>query len=276
MPNSTIEPVRDNGAATDADNCRIQVGSETKCPKSATDDMPVEAVSLVRGGKLDLGIRCARPVDLPAVLELIDEAKLWLPSKYTDQWSKDWADQEGRKRSDRVRDSLTQETTWIVTVTYKKQTYAVATVTIEPNGNPLVWDRPGDLDAAAVYLSRLVVARKFADLKIGSALLNWACAHAWQRHRAELVRIDVWTRNFALHEYYRAQGFRWQGYCSDPIYPSRARFQRSTSKKRRFAPRILGPFDTRTGNYPLRSGLSGGRGRGCPGRMSLRGRATSC
>lgn len=49
MPNSTIEPVRDNGAATDADNCRIQVGSETKCPKSATDDMPVEAVSLVRG-----------------------------------------------------------------------------------------------------------------------------------------------------------------------------------------------------------------------------------
>lgn len=152
----------------------------------------------------------------------------------------------------------------------------MATVTIEPNGNPLVWDRPGDLDAAAVYLSRLVVARKFADLKIGSALLNWACAHAWQRHRAELVRIDVWTRNFALHEYYRAQGFRWQGYCSDPIYPSRARFQRSTSKKRRFAPRILGPFDTRTGNYPLRSGLSGGRGRGCPGRMSLRGRATSC
>ena len=67
-------------------------------------------------------------------MELIDEAKLWLPTKFTDQWSKDWADQKGRKRSDRVQDSLAQETTWIVTVTHEKQTYAVATVTIEPKG----------------------------------------------------------------------------------------------------------------------------------------------
>ena len=168
MPNSTIEPVRDNGTATDADNCIIQAGSETQCPKSATDDMPEKVISLLRRGKLDLNIRCARVVDLPAVLELIDEAKLWLPSKYTDQWSKDWVDQKGRKRIERVQDSLTQEMTWIVTVTYEKQPYAVATVTIEPNGNPLVWDRPGDLEDSAAYLSRLVVARRFAGLRIGT------------------------------------------------------------------------------------------------------------
>jgi ribosomal protein S18 acetylase RimI-like enzyme len=242
MPNSTIEPVRDNGAATDAERFAMQVGSEPQCPISATDDMPEDVVGLVRRGKLDLDIRCAAPADLPAVLELINEAKLWLPSKYTDQWSKDWSDQNGRKRSDRVQDSLAQGTTWIVTVTYKKQPYAVATVTIEPNGSPLVWDRPGDLDdSAAAYLSRLVVARRFAGLKIGTSLLNWACDHARRRYQADLVRIDVWTRNFALHKYYRAQGFRWQGYCSDPLYPSRARFQRSTSRKSRFAPRILSP-----------------------------------
>jgi ribosomal protein S18 acetylase RimI-like enzyme len=240
MPNSTIEPVRDNGAATDADNCAIQAGSEAKCPKPATDDMPEEIVSLVRRKNLDLNIRCARPVDLPAVLELIDEAKLWLPSKYTDQWSKDWADQKGRKRNERVQDSLAQETTWIVTVTYEEQPYAVATVTIEPNGNPLVWDRQGDLDDSAAYLSRLVVARRFAGLRIGTSLLNWACDHARRRYRAELLRIDVWTRNSALHEYYRAQHFRWQGYCRDTSYTSRARFQRFTRKKTRRAPRIAG------------------------------------
>ena len=243
MPNLTRESVRDTAAATVEDNCVAQVEPGPQCPKSATDDMPEEVVSLVRRGQLDLNIRCALPRHQPAVLELIDEAKLWLPSKYTDQWSKDWADQKGRKRSDRVQASLAQGTTWIVTVTHEKQTYAVATVTIEPKANPLVWDRPGDLDDSAVYLSRLVVARRFAGLRIGAALLNWACDHARHRYQAELVRIDVWTRNFALHNYYRARGFLWQGYCRDTFYTSRARFQRSTSKKIRRAPRILSSFD---------------------------------
>ena len=244
MPNSTTKPVRDNGAVTFEDNCTMQLGPQPPCPKPATDDMPEGVVSLVRKGKLDLDIRCADPDDLPAVLELIDEAKLWLPTKFTDQWSKDWADQNGRKRSDRVQDSLAQETTWIVTVTHEKQTYAVATVTIEPNRNPLVWGRPGDLDASAVYLSRLVVARRFSDLKIGAGLLNWVCDHARRRYQAKLIRIDVWTWNSALHNYYRAQGFRSQGLCADLSYPSRARFQRSTSRKTRRTPRILAAFGT--------------------------------
>jgi len=239
MPNSTIERRRDDIDVTVADTCAAPAEAGPQCPVSATDEMPDEIVGLVRRGQLDLDIRCARVADLPAVLELIDEAKLWLPGKYTDQWSKDWADQKGRKRSDRVKASLAQGTTWIVTVTHKNQTYAVATVTIEHAGNPLVWDRPGDLDASAVYLSRLVVARKFAGLKIGTALLNWACDHARYRYDAELVRIDVWTRNFALHSYYRDQGFRWQGYCDNEDYPSRARFQRSTSRKLRRAPQII-------------------------------------
>ena len=243
MPNLTRESVRDTAAATVEDNCVAQVEPGPQCPKSATDDMPEEVVSLVRRGNLSLDIRRAVDGDLPTVLELIDEAKLWLPSKYTDQWSKDWADQKGRKRSDRVQASLAQGTTWIVTVTHEKQTYAVATVTIDPKANPLVWDRPGDLDDSAVYLSRLVVARRFAGLRIGAALLNWACDHARHRYQAELVRIDVWTRNFALHNYYRARGFLWQGYCRDTFYTSRARFQRSTSKKIRRAPRILSSFN---------------------------------
>jgi ribosomal protein S18 acetylase RimI-like enzyme len=252
MPNSTREPLGHDGAASDADGCPRLVDREpqrpmsaraAQRPMSATDDMAEEIVCRVRRGQLKLDIRSAVSNDQAAVLELIDEAKLWLPSKFTDQWSKDWADQQGRKRSDRVQDSLTQGTTWIVTVTYENQSYAVATVTIEPQGNPLVWDRPGDLDDSAVYLSRLVVARRFAGLKIGTAVLNWACDHARNRHQAKLVRIDVWTRNFVLHKYYRAQGFRWQGYCQDKFYPSRARFQRSANKKIRRAPLLNQPSD---------------------------------
>jgi GNAT superfamily N-acetyltransferase len=239
MPNSAIEPVRNIGAAMTADSCTARVEPEPRYPGPVTYEMPEEVVSLVRKGKLTLDITCAVGKDQPAVLELIDEAKLWLPSKHTDQWSKDWADQKGQKRSDRVQDSLAQGTTWIVTVTYREQPYTVATVTIEPNASPMVWDRPGDLNDSAIYLSRLVVARRFTGLKVGAALLNWASDHARRRCQADLVRIDVWTRNFALHKYYQAQGFRWQGWCADQSYPSRARFQRPTSRKVRRTPRLL-------------------------------------
>jgi GNAT superfamily N-acetyltransferase len=238
MPNSTIESAPGTGAVTAENDHTTLTAPEPQRPQSATDDMPDEVVSLVRKGQLKLDIRCAGRRDLPVVLEFIDEAKLWLPGKFTDQWSKDWADDKGHKRSDRAEASLTQGTTWIATVTYKSVTWAVATVTIEPRGNPLVWDRPGDLDDSAVYLSRLVVARRFAGLKIGSAVLNWACDYARHRYQAQLVRIDVWTRNFALHKYYREQNFRWQGYCDNTSYPSRARFQRSTNKKVRRTPQI--------------------------------------
>jgi GNAT superfamily N-acetyltransferase len=230
MPNLMTEPSGNIGAAT-FDNCMVPAKHGPWCPRPAADDTPEEVVSLIRKDKLSLRIELAGCSDLAAVMELIDEAKLWLPRKFTDQWSKDWADQHGRKRGDRVQDSVLQGATWLVTVTYRDYHYVVATVTIEPNANPLVWDRPGDLNDPAVYLSRLVVARSFAGLKIGTALLNWACHHAQHRYHANLVRIDVWTKNFALHNYYRAQGFRWQGYCSDTSYPSRARFQRSTSRK---------------------------------------------
>jgi ribosomal protein S18 acetylase RimI-like enzyme len=244
MPDSTTEPMRNSDAATTAKKRTKRLTPTAQPPWPTTDEPPEEVVNLVRRGKLPLAIRRANSGDLSSVLELIDEAKLWLPSKGTRQWSTDWADQEGRKRSDRAQDSLLQGTTRIVTAAHRGQSFAVATMTIEPGANPMVWDRPGDLDDSAVYLSRLVVARKFAGLKIGTALLNWACDYARGRHQADMVRIDVWTRNFALHKYYRTQGFRWQGYCANTSYPSRARFQRSTSKKIRRAPPLSATFGT--------------------------------
>lgn len=236
MPNSTEERVRHADTAVGADSREAQVPqkpSEKKIVQPATEDMPDEVVSLARRGDLTLDIRRAEHADLQPVLELINEAKLWLPTRHTNQWSTDWADAQGRKRSDRVQDSIEQKTTWIVTATYEGQPYAVGTVTIENDPNPVVWDRPGDAGASAVYLSRLVVARRFAGLRIGTALLNWACEHARREHRVKKVRIDVWTRNFTLHKYYLNRGFHRAGKCRDESYPSGQRFQRSSRKKTR-------------------------------------------
>ena len=64
------------------------------------------ARDLIRKRKAALSIRRATMDDLPTILHLIDEAKGWLKSKDTDQWSTDWLDKDGRRRSDRVECSL--------------------------------------------------------------------------------------------------------------------------------------------------------------------------
>jgi GNAT superfamily N-acetyltransferase len=237
-----IEPEPATGTVAMVNNHGARVEHELGQSQPAADEVPDEAAGLVRRGKLPLHIRPATIDDLQDVLELIGEAKLWLPSKWTGQWSIAWADQKGRKRSDRVQASLEQGTTWVVSATYRARMDTVATVTIEPTENPKVWTSSGDREDSAVYLSRLVVARASAGLKIGGALLNWACDYALREHHVKLVRINVWTRNFALHKYYRKYSFRRADKCPDESYPSQALFQRSTTKKTRGTPRIIDEF----------------------------------
>ncbi|XRQ03896.1 GNAT family N-acetyltransferase [Actinomadura welshii] len=63
-------------------------------------------------------------------------------------------------------------------------------------------------ETEAVYLHRLVIHRDYAGRGLGAELIDWAGRKGASRQRnAELIRIDVWTDNTELHEYYRRQGF---------------------------------------------------------------------
>jgi hypothetical protein len=77
-----------------------------------------------------------------------------------------------------------------------------------------------------VYAYRLVIARKYAGLELGTELINWAGLHGARRYGAQWVRVDVWRSNAALHDYYQARGFEPCGECADPRYPSGALFQK--------------------------------------------------
>lgn len=123
---------------------------------------------------------------------------------------------------------MQNEKTWIV---WDGDT-AAATVTIAINANTDVWQNPActcDLSEKAIYVHRLITARKYAGTGLGEELVNWAGLRGKRRNRAKWIRIDVWTSNEALHTYYKDIGFVACGECPDPRYPSGALFQKQLS-----------------------------------------------
>jgi GNAT superfamily N-acetyltransferase len=168
-------------------------------------------------------IACAQPAHLPTVLDLIEDARSWLWKKDTDQWEKPWPDEDGRNA--RVLKGLEGGWTWIVWDGH----IPAATVTITPRRNADVWSAPAckcNLAERAVFVHRLITAKKYTGLGLGAELLNWAGLRGQRLYGAKWIRIDVWTTNEGLHEYYRRQGFQACGFCADREYPSGALFQK--------------------------------------------------
>jgi GNAT superfamily N-acetyltransferase len=180
-------------------------------------------------------IACADPTgaNLGAVLGLIEDARDWLWTKGTDQWEKPWPTPEARDA--RVLKGLQKGATWIVW----DGNIPAATVTITPRMNPAVWSAAQctcNLAERAVFVHRLIAARKYAGLGLGAKLIDWAGLRGQHLYGAKWIRIDVWRTNQQLHEYYRQRGFEPCGFCADPAYPSSALFQKPVSAIRK--PRI--------------------------------------
>jgi GNAT superfamily N-acetyltransferase len=152
------------------------------------------------------------------VIDMIDEAAKWLRDKNTDQWARPWPDQPSR--DGRVRRGLELGETWIVW----DGDFPAATMTVCQHANPDVWPRAED---PAVYVHRLVVSRTYAGLGLGRLMVDWAVQRELTRRHVDWVRVDVWTTNTGLHDYYLRQGFERCGTCADPRYPSGALFQKA-------------------------------------------------
>jgi hypothetical protein len=166
-------------------------------------------------------LRRAEAADEQAVIGLIDDdAATWLRTMGTFQWRTPWptrADRDGR-----VRDAIAQHKTWIC---WDRQT-AAATLTADLQHDPYWADARS---MPAVYVHRLVVARRYAGMRLGGSLLDWAGRTASLAHGAHSIRISAWTDNHGLHQYYSGQGFTSRGFHADDGYPSRARFEKLTS-----------------------------------------------
>jgi len=175
------------------------------------------------------------------VVGLIDDAAAWLRHMDTNQWEKPWPNRE--ERDDRVRRGLDGGKTWIV---WDDSTHVIAaTVTIAKRPNLKVWPVSACLSSEpAVYVHRLITRRSHAGWGIGAELIDWAGLRAAEQFSAKWIRIDVWTSNQALHEYYEKRGFEYYGACTDTGYPSGALFQKPVSEiEMRDTPLLLQPAD---------------------------------
>jgi GNAT superfamily N-acetyltransferase len=174
-----------------------------------------------------LRIRRAAADDMETIIELIDDARAWLPGKGTDQWAEPWPNPAARDA--RVLRDLKAGRTWLVE---EDDEAPVATVTCNDKGNRRLWT-PKEQLVNAVYMARLIVRRSRAGEGIGEALVNWTGSRGVRCWSAKWIRIDVWTTNEALHNYYEKRGFQHYKVCEfkeSEYYPSAALFQKTTAE----------------------------------------------
>jgi GNAT superfamily N-acetyltransferase len=188
-----------------------------------------------------LPIRPAAVDDMETIIGMVDEAAAWLRTKDTDQWARPWPTRPARDT--RVLRGIRGGDTWIA----EDHDEPVATITYREHGNQKLWNTT-EQDDPAVYVSRLIVSRQHMGDQIGAALIDWAGRQAVEAWGAQWIRIDVWTTNTALHNYYEKQKFVPVRICQfdDPnAYPSAALFQKPTSE---IDPDAVGRFAAVNGN----------------------------
>jgi GNAT superfamily N-acetyltransferase len=136
----------------------------------------------------------AKPSDVEILLAFRAEAAAWLRERGSDQWSTPFPRDELLAR-------IEAGETWMVW----DGTRPAATITVTTWGPPELWI-PAELAEPALYVHKLTVARSYSGRGLGAELLDWAGGRARDDGRPWL-RLDCWSDNRGLHDYYRQTGF---------------------------------------------------------------------
>ncbi|MFF3731825.1 GNAT family N-acetyltransferase [Streptomyces sp. NPDC002476] len=150
----------------------------------------------------------AKPEDVPRLVRFRVDTAAWLTSLGTDQWSTPFP-------AEHVAASVNAGEVFLVKE--REEGEAVATVTLDHNIDPEIWDlwTPEEREEPALYVHKLTVDRRYGGRGLGGRLLDWAGDRA-ARQGARWLRLDAWTSNVRLHRYYLQQGFRHVRTTADP------------------------------------------------------------
>ena len=169
---------------------------------------------------MNITIRLATEADLSTIVQWRQDATAWLVSIGSDQWS--GAGIDVIAFTTRVRISIAEGGTWIAEV----EGQPAATVAIDDHcDDPELWT-PAE-QAESVIVHRMMADQAHRRRGLGAVLLDHADWIARQ-YGKRWVRLDAWTTNTRLHDYYRQLGFRLVR-VSDPTWVSAALFERPVS-----------------------------------------------
>jgi GNAT superfamily N-acetyltransferase len=165
----------------------------------------------------------ATPDDLDTLLAFRDEAAKWLASRGLDQWQEPWPTED--LMAEGMLRNIGAGETFIV---WDQDCTPAATITVDLWANPDLWT-PEERAEPALYAHKVTVARAYAGQALGVELLDWAGTRAANSGLAWL-RVDVWTTNTRLQQYYLDLGFRHVRTVVLQHNPSGALFQRPAQR----------------------------------------------
>ncbi|MFC8018896.1 GNAT family N-acetyltransferase [[Kitasatospora] papulosa] len=136
----------------------------------------------------------ARPGDVAALLAFREEAAAWLTRLGSDQWQRPYP-------ADRLLATIQAGSVFMV----MDDDVTAATVTLSPDAEEGLWTEQ-ELREPSCFITKLTVARTHAGQNVGGRLLDWAGDRAYHSG-AQWLRLDAWTTNTALQQYYLRHGF---------------------------------------------------------------------
>ena len=168
-------------------------------------------------------VRLADQAETGVILALRREAALWLAEQGSDQWRLPYPSAEGM--TERITASIRAGETWIV----EEAGHLLATITVNDSTDEGLWT--SDEIRTALFAHRMILDRSIAAGRgIGSEMLDYAGELAERRGR-EWLRLDCWTTNRQLHNYYLSQGFEHVRTVQGHYSGSAACFQRPASAR---------------------------------------------
>ncbi len=153
-------------------------------------------------------IRRAAPPDLDAAAAVLEDANRWLRSLGRTGWSEDsFTALDGRGRAQLVK-ALRVGGLYMARLSVDAPGRAEPAATVSLfDVDEVFW--PG-APRDALYLHKLAVARRFAGLGLGRAIVEWAADRARDAGRP-FLRLDCPRDNPRVRAYYEQAGFAHRG-----------------------------------------------------------------